>query len=64
MRLCDMSDNDIENKYGPMVRAAGYAGTRSMINDLNMWGDDEASLVAWCQTPPDDATFDLVQRLS
>jgi hypothetical protein len=44
-----MSDNDIENKYGPMVRAAGYAGTTSMINDLNMWGDDEASLVARCQ---------------
>ncbi len=31
MRLCDMSESEIENKYGPMVRAAGYAGTRSMI---------------------------------
>jgi hypothetical protein len=49
MRLCDMSEAEIENQYGPMVRAAGYAGARSMINDLNMWGDDEASLVARCQ---------------
>ena len=59
MRLCDMSDNDIENKYGPMVRAAGYAGTRSMINDLNMWCNDESELVAMCQTRidgEDDAT--------
>jgi hypothetical protein len=44
-----MSEAEIENQYGPMVRAAGYAGTTSMINDLNMWGDDEASLVARCQ---------------
>jgi hypothetical protein len=54
-----MSDNDIENKYGPMVRAAGYAGTRSMINDLNMWCNDESELVAMCQTRidgEDDAT--------
>jgi hypothetical protein len=49
MRLCDMSEAEIENQYGPMVRRAGYAGITSMINDLNMWGDDEASLVAWCQ---------------
>ena len=49
MRLCDMGDKEVDNKYGSMVRRAGYAGTTSMINDLNMWGDDEAELVAWCQ---------------
>jgi len=59
MRLCDMSEAEIENQYGPMVRRAGYAGATSMINDLNMWGDNESELVAMCQTRidgEDDAT--------
>jgi hypothetical protein len=54
-----MSEAEIENQYGPMVRRAGYAGATSMINDLNMWGDNESELVAMCQTRidgEDDAT--------
>lgn len=58
MKLCYMSENDTEHQYGPMVRAAGYAGVTGAINSLNMWNADESELVAICQNPDGEGDID------
>jgi len=49
MKLCEMDSREIENQYSAMINEAGYSGTISMINGLNLWDEDESIIVQICQ---------------
>jgi hypothetical protein len=58
MKLCDMDMKDIENQYGPVVRRVGYSGVIGMINDLGLWGLDEAIIPQICKAGMEEASFE------